>query len=175
MDTTPPLSTVIPAIVQHTPQRVWLILAAITVLGLMQWRAHRVSRGRLLVAPIALAGYSLWGAISVLGTAALPGWLAGLALALLGGQSLAQPRSVEIAADGRFVLDGSPWPLLLMWTVFALRYAVAVALVFHPELAHSAVAAAGLAAVYGALSGLFAARAWRVLQSARWPVTVQAA
>ena len=175
MDTTSSLFTAIAAIVHHTPHRVWVILAAITALGLMQWREQRVSRARLLTAPLALAAYSLWGATSVLGTPAVPGWLAGLALALLAGQSLVQHRRVEIAADGRFVLAGSPWPLLLMWAVFALRYAVAVALVFHPELPHSVVASIGLAALYGALSGLFAARAWRVLQSARWPVTVQAA
>src|SRR5262245_29731899 len=110
MDTSPPLSSVIAAVVHNTPDRVWAILAAITVLGLMQWREHRMSRGRLLVAPLALGAYSLWGATSALGAAALPAWLGGLALTLLASQSLGRRRAVEIAADGRFVLEGSPWP-----------------------------------------------------------------
>ncbi len=66
-----------------------------------------------------------------------------------------------MAADGRFVLRGSPWPLLLMWTIFAMRYAVAVTLVFHPPGPHEGAMAVGVAALYGALSGLFTARAWR--------------
>jgi hypothetical protein len=96
-------------------------------------------------------------------------------LALLANRTLRWPRTIELAADGRFVLPGSPWPLLLMWTIFGLRYAVAVTLVFHPAWAHTDAMAIGVPALYGLLSGLFAARAWRVLQSAGWPGSVQAA
>jgi len=175
MSTEPALSTLIAEILSHTPHWAWAILAAITALGLLQWREHRVSRGRLLLAPLALGAYSLWGATGTFGTAALPAWLAGMALAPLANRSLRWPRAIALAADGRFVIGGSPWPLLLMWAMFALRYAVAVALAFHPELARHGATAVGLAALYGALSGLFAARAWRVLQSARWPASAQAA
>ena len=58
-----------------------------------------------------------------------------------------------------------------MW----LRYAVAVTLVFQPALAQQAAWAIGAPLVYGTLSGLFAARAWRVLQSARTPALAQPA
>ena len=175
MDTNPPLSIVLVEIVKHTPHWVWAVLAAITLLGVMQLRAQRVSRVRLLAAPVALGAYSLWGASSVFGAAAVPAWLAGMALAWLANRTLHWPRTIGLGADGRFELAGSPWPLLLMWTIFGLRYAVAVTLVFHPALARDAVAAIGAAVLYGALSGLFAARAWRVLQSARWRAAVQAA
>ena len=74
---------------------------------------------------------------------------------------------------GRFALKGSPWPLLLMWTIFGLRYAVAVKLVFEPALAQQAAWAIGARLVYGTVSGLFAARAWRVLPSARTPALAQ--
>jgi len=47
--------------------------------------------------------------------------------------------------------------------------------VFHPSWAHEGAMVVGAAALYGALSGLFTARAWRVLQSARAPAAVQAA
>jgi hypothetical protein len=175
MSTSPPLFTVFTGILTHTPHWVWLILAAITLAGVLQLREYRVSRGRLLLLTIALAAYSLWGTSSVFGAAAAPAWLAGMALALLANRALRWPRTVELTPDGRFVLPGSPWPLLLMWTLFGLRYAVAVTLVFHPAWAHEGAMAVGVAALYGALSGLFTARAWRVLQSARAPVSVQAA
>ena len=56
MQTQPDLPHVIHAIVQHTPHWVWAVLAAITVLGLLQLRTQRVSLARLLIAPIALGG-----------------------------------------------------------------------------------------------------------------------
>ena len=116
MNTSPPLSIVIVEILRHTPHWVWLILAAITLLGALQLRQYRISRGRLLLAPIALGAYSLWGASSAFGAAAVPAWLAGMALTLLASRALRGPRTIEVAADGRFVLPGSPWPLLLMWS-----------------------------------------------------------
>jgi hypothetical protein len=162
-----PLSTVIVEIVKHTPLWVWAVLAAITLLGLHQMRDHVIPRARLLLAPIGLGGYSLWGATAVFGSDAAAAWLAGWALALTLNQKLQWPRDVTPLADGRFALKGSPWPLLLMWTIFALRYALAVKLVFQPALAQQFAWAIGAPVVYGLLSGLFAARAWRVLQSAR--------
>jgi len=175
MSTSPPLSMVVIEILKHTPHWVWAALAAITLLGVRQLREHRVSRSILVLAPIALGAYSMWGASSVFGVAAVPAWLAGLAMALLANRALRWPRAFDVAADGGFVLPGSPWPLLLMWTLFVLRYAVAVTLVFDPTLVHDGAMTIGLAMLYGALSGLFAARAWRVLQSARSPASIQAA
>jgi len=171
----PPLSTVIVQIVQHTPGWVWGILAAITLLGLHQMRDHEMPRVRLLLAAIGLGAYSLWGATAVFGIDAAAAWLAGLALALAVNQKLQWPRDVAVLGDGRFALKGSPWPLLLMYAIFGLRYAVAVTLVFHPVLAQQAAWVIGAPLVYGTLSGLFAARAWRVLQSARTPALAQPA
>jgi len=171
-----PLSTVIVQILRHTPPWVWGILAAITLLGLHQLRDHTVTRARLLAAPLGLGAYSLWGATAVFGIDAAAAWLAGMALAVGANQRLLQwPRAIAVQGDGRFALRGSPWPLLLMWAIFGMRYALAVTLVFQPTLATQTAWALGAPLVYGALSGLFAARAWRVLQSARAPAQVQPA
>jgi len=161
-----PLSIVISEILKHTPSWVWGILAAITLLGVLQLRDHRITRGRLLLAPLGLGAYSLWSAGALFGGLAVPAWLAGGALALAINPLLRWPREVGMATDGRFALRGSPWPLLLMWTIFGLRYAVTVQLVFQPALTHQPLFITGVSLLYGALSGLFAARAWRVLQSA---------
>jgi hypothetical protein len=169
-----PLSTVIVQIVQHTPLWVWGILAGITLLGALQWRDHEMTRVRLLMAPLGLGGYSLWSASAVFGIDAAAAWLAGMALAFALNHKLQWPRAVTVVGTDRFALKGSPWPLLLMWTLFMLRYALAIKLVFQPALAQQTAWAIGAPLVYGTLSGLFAARAWRVLQSARTPLLARA-
>jgi hypothetical protein len=170
-----PLSTVIVQIIRHTPPWVWGILAAITLLGARQMRDHETTRVRLLLAAIGLGGYSLWGAIAVFGANAAATWLSGMALAFALNHKLQWPRKVNVVANGRFALPGGPWPLLLMWTIFMLRYALAVKLVFQPALAQQAAWAIGAPLVYGTLSGLFAARAWRVLQRGSAPARLQTA
>ena len=171
----PSLAAVVGAILSHTPTYVWAILVALVVLGSLQLRRQRMSRARLLVAPVAMAGLSLWGATSAFGArpAVAAAWLAGVAAACLANRALRWPR--EIGRDGAaFVIGGSPWPLALMLAIFALRYAVAVALVFHPQWRAEAVFAAELALVYGALSGLFTARAVRILTSGPRPARLRA-
>ena len=162
-----PLGTVVFEILRHTPAYVWAILAALVALGTWQLRAHRVSRARLVVAPIGLAAFSLWGASLAFGLHAgvVAAWLVGMALAFAANRRLRWPQRIEVEGEG-FRLEGSVAPLLLMLGIFALRYAVAVTLVFHHQWAADPLFGAALAATYGALSGLFAARAWRILQAA---------
>jgi len=164
------LFSVIGAIVSHTPPYVWAILAALVALGSLQLRDQRVPRMRLLVAPFALGAFSLWGASRAFGLHAgvLGAWLLGLALALLANRALQWPRAVRPDGDG-FVVAGSPWPLALMLAIFMLRYAVAVTLVFHPAWAADAGFSGAMALLYGSLSGLFAARAVRILTSGPRP------
>jgi len=163
-----PFWTVVAQIIRHTPPYVWAILLALVALGLMQWRDHIVSRARLAIAPIGLGAFSLWGTTMAFGAqpAVVAAWLAGIALAIAANRWLRWPREVQPTADGRFALRASPWPLIAMMTVFSLRYAVAVTLVFHHDWAAHAGFSLPIAMVYGVVSGLFAARALRILNSA---------
>lgn len=163
-----PLSTVIVEIISHTPGYVWAILAALVVFGSLQLRDYVITRARLAFAPIGLAAYSLWGATMAFGarTEVIAAWALGIALALVVNRWLRWPRNIRADGAGRFVVGGSPWPLIAMLTVFALRYCIAVILVFHHELARDAVFSLAAALVYGAISGLFTARALRILRSA---------
>ncbi len=162
-----PLATVILEIVRHTPAYVWAILAALVAAGLMQWRDHTVPRSQLAIAPVALGMYSLWGATHAFGLTAgiVVAWALGVAAVLVANRWLRWPRAVDIDAAGRYVLRGSPLPLLAMLAVFALRYAVAVTLVFHRDWAANPVFSDSVTLLYGALSGLFAARALRILRT----------
>ena len=161
-----PLATVVYEIVRHTPAYVWAILAALVFLGAIQLREHRLPRARVTIAPLALGAFSLWGASHAFGLHAgiVGAWLLGMGLAFGANRWLQWPRTVEVEGDG-FRVAGSVAPLLLMLTIFALRYAVAVTLVFHRDWAADPLFGAALATLYGALSGLFAARAWRILQA----------
>jgi hypothetical protein len=162
----PSIGTVIAAILSHTPGYVWAILAALVVLGSLQLRRQRISRTRLLIAPVAMGLLSLWSASTAFGVrpAVALAWVLGMAAAWLANRTLRWPR--EIGGDGdAFVVAGSPWPLALMLAIFALRYAVAVSLVFHPEWRADPAFAAPMALLYGALSGMFTARAVRILTS----------
>jgi hypothetical protein len=162
-----PLATVVVEIVRHTPAYVWAILAALIALGALQWRDHVVSRARLAIAPLALGAYSVWGATLAFGlhTRVVAAWALGSAIALVANRWLRWPRAIGVEGAGRYLLAGSPWPMAAMLAVFMLRYAVAVTLVFHHDWAADPLFSAAVAGLYGALSGLFAARALRILRS----------
>lgn len=49
-----------------------------------------------------------------------------------------------------------------MMGIFFTKYVVGVALVMHPELRHDSVFAVAIPVLYGAFSGVFAARALRL-------------
>lgn len=162
-----PLLAVIGPILSHTPLYVWAILAGLITLGSLQLRTVRLTRTRLLIAPVALAGFAAWGVSSAFGArpAVLGTWLLGMALALgVNRKLLRWPRDVRFDGDA-YIVAGSPWPLILMLATFVLRYAVAVALVFHPDWRSDAGFVATMAMLYGVFSGLFTARAVQILTS----------
>jgi len=161
------LFAVIGPILSHTPLYVWAILAALVAAGALQFRTLRVTRTRLLAAPVALGAFALWGVSNAFGAhpTVIGAWLLGMALSLLVNRMLLRwPREVRMEGDA-YVLAGSPWPLVLMLGTFALRYAVAVTLVFHPDWRTDPAFAVEMALLYGAFSGLFTARAVRILTS----------
>lgn len=162
-----PLLTAIALILSHTPTYVWFILAALVVLGAMQWRDHVLSRGRLAIAPLGLGAFSLWGATAAFGarTEVIACWALGIGVAIVANRWLRWPRHVRPDGHGGFAIGGSAWPLVLMLAIFALRYSVAVTLAFHPGWARDPAFSLALATVYGAVSGLFTARALRILRS----------
>lgn len=181
MPTDLPLTVLVPQVLRHTPLWVWGLLAALVALGLSQRRERVLGRGRVLALPIAMGGWSLWsaaqsiaaapaGAAAALGALplALPGWTAGLLLVMAALHGRAAPAGLRHdAASGRFHVPGSLAPLALILFTFCLRYLSGVALALHPAWRGSAALALGLPLLFGALSGLWAARAAAVLGSAR--------
>jgi hypothetical protein len=164
-----PLGFLVVEIIRRTPVSVWAILAALVVLGIRQMRDRIISRTRLMIAPIGLGLYSLAGAASMFGArpSVIGAWLGGLALAVTANRVLQWPRHARPDGRADFAVPGSVWPLALMMAIFVLRYIGTVSLAFHPDWAHDAAFSLGLGLACGTLSGMFTARALRVLGSRR--------
>jgi hypothetical protein len=165
-------------VVARTPTWVWVLLAALVALGASQCFARSAGLRRVLTMPIAMAGFSAWGLASAFGGAAqiagiLAGWL--LAASAVAATALwlraAPPAGTRFdAADQRFELPGSAWPLALILGIFLVKYAVGVELALQPQLAHDSRFGLEIALLYGVFNGLFAARSlrlWRLAQGTR--------
>ena len=164
-------------VVSHTPPWVWAILVALVVLGLKQLRDHVVSRARLIAQPLALGVLSLLAATSAFGLQWLPlaGWAAGVMLGIALNRPLALPRQVQALAGDRWAIGGSWAPLALLMLIFWLRYAVAASLAVSPGLANIGLFVLASGLLYGSTTGLFVARALRVLQQRAQPALATAA
>jgi hypothetical protein len=162
------MSSFLMMIVTRTPAWVWLILAALVALGLIQARDHVVPRFRVILQALALGGLSLWGVAGAFGLhPAVEGpWLGGVLLGLAANRVFMLPRRVQALPDGRFAIAGSWLPLAMLMTVFFMRYAVNVSLALAPALRADTGFAAIAAVLYGLPAGLMAGRALRILAQA---------
>ena len=158
-------------IVQRTPVWVWGLLAGLLLLGAIQLRTRRLRLGRALAPAIGLA---LFGLISLGSDLAATRWLpqgllawalgAGLLL-WAGSRNAPRAGTAYDPASRQFTVPGSVLPLLTIAAIFLLKYGIGVELAMQPALRHDPVFALAMAAVYGLLTGLFAARPiglWRL-------------
>ena len=159
------MTQILTTVFARTPPWVWLILAVLVALGLKQAVDHSVSAGRLLAQPLVLGALSLHSAISAFGVHpwVVLGWPLGVAMGVQLNRWLGLPRRMTIQADGRFRIGGSWAPMALLMLIFWLRYAIVVALAVAPALGGKPSFMVLGCAAYGLASGLFGARAWRVL------------
>ena len=157
-------------IVQHTPLWVFALLAGLAWMGISQMRPARTPLARALVMPLAMGALSLYGVLSTFGglSPALAAWAAFGAAAF--AFTVRRPVQASVRYDPatrQFDMPGSPVPLLLTLGVFCTKYAAGVTLALHPARAHDPLVAPLLGMVYGTFSGVFAARATRLLLLAR--------
>jgi len=156
-------------ILQRTPLWVFGLFIALVVLGVQQSRPREIGRARIALLPAIFLPLSLWGVWNAFGpeTLTFACWLVGVGAAQLINQYARLPRNVTYAAKTRrFRVDGSWTPLAMMMAIFFMRYAIAVATAMHPSLRAAAPFAATAGFAYGLMSGLFLARARRILEAA---------
>lgn len=159
-------------IVRRTPVWVWGMLGGLVALGLSATRSRTLHVGRLVLMPVAMGVLALWGVQAAFGNTGrlaelLALWAACCAALLVVGSRMAPPPGARYnAATRSFQLPGSWVPLGLILAVFSMKYGIGVQLAMAPELARDAGFAFAVSALYGLLSGLFAARTLRVLRLA---------
>ena len=157
-------------ILQHIPVWVFALLIGLIALGLVQTRTRHVRKQRLLGINIALTVFTLvgvvqqwrltpWLALSLLSWAAM-----GLLVAWALGQGAAPEGARFEPETRRFTVPGSWLPLTLFMTIFACKFAVGMTTAMAPDLLDSLSAAIGVSALYGLLSGVLNAKAWRLLK-----------
>ena len=167
-------------IVQRTPLWVWGLLIGLVALGLSQWRDRQIGLRRTVLPSLGLALFGLFSLAGDLrGTLwmapALPVWLLGVvAVWSVGARHPLQPGTRYDPATRCFHLPGSALPLLTILAIFFMKYAVGVELAMQPGLRHGAGFSLSLAALYGALCGLFSMRPLKLWRLARQHIPVNA-
>jgi len=98
----------------------------------------------------------------------LTSWGIALAIAAFAGHTLFRDKRVEYdATAGKFFVPGSWVPLAVIMAIFFAKYVYAVMHAFNADVISTPLFIVGLSAVYGLLSGYFAARALNLIRQAR--------
>ncbi len=144
-------------VVVHTPIWVWVLYAALLILGWQRTRDGIVPLWRLLILPAAvtlLAFSSLIGA----GLDAVSATLVGLAAGALAGWPLERPGSVHRLAGSTLWLRGEWLSLVQIVLVLVARYARSVVGAMDPVLSADPVWNLGTLLVCSLLSGIVLGR-----------------
>lgn len=169
----PPQGTpMIAQILINTPLWVWGLLAGLLVLGFSQTRSRTVGLARIILLPLSLGAFSLYGTISAFGAspAVLGSWFATAIVLVLVVTQLPLPAGARYdGATRQFQLPGSWVPMALIMAIFLTKYAVGVSLMLHPELKVHANFSLAIGTLYGVFSGIFAGRAIRLIRLALRP------
>ncbi|WP_412770894.1 DUF6622 family protein [Ralstonia solanacearum] len=121
------------SILSHTPTWVFVVFVGLILLGLRQAQPRTVSRRRLIVLPLAVAGYSLYGVATASGYSppALAAWLLAMAFLLMRS---APPKGVHVEAGDSVRVPGSWLPMAVIVGLFVSRYAYRVMLAIHLDV-----------------------------------------
>ena len=152
----------------HIPVWVFAILLGLIAIGLRQTRTRVVKPTVLVSVAAGLLVYSAWGVTSAFGMqwAPLLAWAVGLSAALVGLMRWVAPQG--LVRQGRAVqVPGSWWPMALLLSIFLAKFALGMAHGLGASFAHATWFELLASAVFGLLSGSFAARAWAVRRFAR--------
>ena len=143
------------SILRHTPVFVWLILAALVWRGWSARRDREVAARKLAIIPLVLLALSLWGVLSAYASHAvtLPLWLAGVLAGTFVASRLVRGEVAVLPERAALLVRGSWVPMVVLVTMFLLKYVTNVALAIQPALAANASFANVSCALSGLLSG----------------------
>ena len=159
-------------ILQSTPIQIWVLLAVLIALGLNQTRTRTIGSVRATLIPAAFVLLSLAGVLAAFGLnpAGLAAWAVGVAVSMaIAPRLLPRIAATWHAAGDTLRVNGSWLPLVLIVTLFAIKYAAGVSLAVQPRLAADGTFVVAFSLAYGVFSGLFATRGlqlWNIRRAA---------
>ena len=157
-------------ILSNTPIWVFVLFFVLLVFGLMQTRTRTVQKIPALLLPAGMIALSIAGISSSFGLTPVPlaSWATALAIAAFVGYALFRDKRVEYDATAqRFFVPGSWVPLAVIMAIFFAKYVYAVMHAFSAAVISTPLFIVALSAVYGLLSGYFAARALNLIKQAQ--------
>lgn len=157
-------------ILSNTPPWVYGLFVLLLVFGLMQTRTRSVRRVPALLLPVGMVALSLAGIQSSFGLrlAPLAAWAVALATSAWVGLALFRDQRVAYDKGTRaYRVPGSWWPLLVIMAIFFAKYVYAVMQALKVGGITAPVLIVAMSALYGLLSGYFAARALNLVRLAR--------
>ena len=167
-------------IFSHPPLYVWAILGFLVYRGVLASRAREVTLRKLCIIPLVMLALSLSGVQGSFGFDGVApfawtiGALAGAALAW----TLTDARKIVAIPERASVRRPGSWvPLVLMMSIFCMKYAVAVTLSIAPATAHAPGFSVPVCLAYGCFSGIFLGgllrtmAVYRAVQSEGWGQT----
>jgi hypothetical protein len=157
-------------IFHQVPYWVWLLLAALIVLGSVQALPRRRTLKSAILISLAMVVLSLYGVLAVFSHQALPVLAWGMGLLI--GVVLCQIWKlwggiVWSASDRRLNMPGSWLPLAVFMGLFSVKFAVGMTLAMQPGMTMNPGFASLVGLVYGSFSGLFLGRGIAALKAAR--------
>jgi hypothetical protein len=157
-------------ILSHTPAWVFVLFVALLVFGLMQTRTRSVRKIPALFLPAGMVALSLAGINSSFGLGLVPlaSWAIALLIAVFFGYVLFRDKRVTYDATAeKFYIPGSWVPLAVIMAIFFAKYVYAVMHARNADVISTLLFIVALSAVYGLLSGYFAAKALNLIRQAQ--------
>lgn len=147
-------------ILSHTPLYVWAILAFLVWRGVTEMREREIAMPRMFVLPLAMLVLSLHDIARKFGLDAttLAAWTTAFAAATLLAWRFGGVRVSPGSAPGRVRVAGSAIPLVLMLSIFMVKYLTSVLLAVRPDLAGQPTVAVVVCAMFGGFNGYFLGR-----------------
>jgi hypothetical protein len=152
---------------QKAPIWIGPLFLVLMALGLHMARSRSVPPQPVIIISTAMLCLSGYGVISAFQGAllALLAWAGMLGLTLMVCQKMGYPRGWQFDAHIRCLhVPGSWLPLVLFMTIFLIKFCVGVMLGMYPDLAIQAYFSLPISAIYGLISGIFAARSLRAMR-----------
>ena len=145
-------------IFSHTPLYVWAILGFLVYRGVLASRAREVTLRKLCIIPLVMLALSLSGVQGSFGLAGVApfAWAAGALAGAALAWTLSDARKIVAIPERASVQRPGSWvPLMLMMSIFCMKYAVAVTLAIAPAYAHATGFIVPVCLAYGCFSGIF--------------------